>query len=421
MTEVVSNSYTLAPMSEIIADYQAGKMVIIVDDDNRENEGDLAVATEKVTPEVLSFMMNEGRGLICVSVSCKVAERIKLFPQVNQNNSRYGTAFTATIDHKSVARIGISAGARAESMKRLIDPSASDKDFVTPGNVFPLIANPRGVLGRRGQTEGSYDLARISGLNPSGIICEILNPDGSMARGDSLIEFANKHNLKITSVDAIAKHILENETFIQLVRTEERQTDYGKFAVSFYESDADGKEHMALVYGDVKSENSTPLVRIHSECLTGDILGSQRCDCGPQLSKAMESIAAAGSGVLIYLRQEGRGIELINKLKAYALQDKGLDTVEANIELGFKADERDFAVAARILADLGVNKLRLLTNNPEKLQVLKKFGLNVVDRMPLICGTNRHNLNYLSVKKAKMGHYLEEVTSDDNLSALRPN
>jgi len=408
-------------MSEIIADYQAGKMVIIVDDDNRENEGDLAVATEKVTPEILSFMMNEGRGLICVSVSCEVAERIKLFPQVNQNNSRYGTAFTATIDHKSVARVGISAAARAESMKRLIDSKSSDKDFVTPGNVFTLIANPRGVLGRRGQTEGSYDLARISGLNPSGIICEILNPDGSMARGDSLIEFAKKHNLKITSVDVIAKHILENETFIQLVRTEERQTDHGKFSVSFYESNADGKEHMAFVHGDINSDKSTPVVRIHSECLTGDILGSQRCDCGPQLSRAMESIAAADSGLLIYLRQEGRGIELINKLKAYALQDQGFDTVEANIELGFKADERDFAVAARILAELGVTKLKLLTNNPEKLQVLKKFGLEVIDRVPLICGTNRHNLNYLSVKKEKMGHYLDDLVTDDSLSEVQPN
>lgn len=418
--EVKANSYQMAPMSEVIADYRAGKMVIIVDDDNRENEGDVAVATEKVTPETLAFMMNEGRGLICVSVSRDVAERVKLFPQVNQNNSRYGTAFTATIDHKSVASNGISAAARAETMRRLIDPNVSETDFVTPGNVFPLIANPRGVLGRRGQTEGSYDLARISGLNPSGIICEILNPDGTMARGDSLIAFAQKHNLKITSVDAIAKHILENEIFVRLSRQEDRLTDYGQFSVSYFESNSDGKEHMALVYGDLTNSTNPPLVRIHSECLTGDVLGSRRCDCGTQLSQAMQSIVTNGSGVLLYLRQEGRGIELSNKLKAYELQDKGLDTVEANIKLGFKADERDFAVAAKMLNLLGIQNLKLLTNNPNKLSTIQKFGFNVIERVGLICTVNDHNRRYLEAKKEKLGHFLNVgCQSDADVSNLR--
>ncbi len=405
--EVTPNSYPMAPMSEVIADYRAGKMVIIVDDDNRENEGDLAIATEMVTPESLAFMMNEGRGLICVSVSPEVAERVRLFPQVNQNNSRYGTPFTATIDHKSVAVNGISASARAESMRRLIDPSASESDFVTPGNVFPLIANARGVLGRRGQTEGSYDLARISGLNPSGIICEILNPDGTMTRGDSLVAYAKKHNLKITSVDAIAKHILENETFVSLARQEYRDTDYGRFQVSFFQSNADGKEHMALIYGDLNSSSTLPLVRIHSECLTGDVLTSQRCDCGPQLAQSMQAIVANGSGALLYLRQEGRGIELANKLKAYELQDKGLDTVEANLTLGFKADERDFAVAAKMMKLIGISKVKLLTNNPNKLTAIRKFGFDVVERVPLICKANDYNRRYLETKREKMGHFLE--------------
>jgi len=407
--ENISNSSYLSPISEVIADYKAGRMVIMVDDDDRENEGDIAIATEKVTEESLAFMMRECRGLICVTLSKDAAEKFKLFPQVNQNNSRYGTAFTATIDHKNVARNGYTASARAETMRRLIQPESTYSDFVTPGNVFPLIANPRGVLGRRGQTEGSYDLARISGLIPSGIICEILNPDGTMTRGQDLIDFAKKHDLKITSVDCIAKHIMANETFVSLIRQEPRETEYGLFNVSFFQSNSDGKEHMALVYGDINSADKVPLVRIHSECLTGDILGSQRCDCGAQLSQAMEAIVKNGSGALLYLRQEGRGIELINKLKAYQLQDQGRDTVEANIELGFRPDERDFSVAAKILNLLELKNISLLTNNPRKLGTLKSFGFNVVDRIPLVCRANKYNQKYLEVKREKLGHYLGDI------------
>lgn len=400
-----ANSSFISPTQEVIADFRDGKMVIIVDDESRENEGDLAIATEKVTAESLAFMMNEGRGLICVSIAREVAEHLKLFPQVDTNNSRYGTPFTATVDHRSVMNFGQTASARAETMRRLIDPEAKPSDFVTPGNVFPLIANPVGVLGRRGQTEGSYDLARLAGLKPSGIICEILNPDGTMARGDSLIEFAERYKIKITSVETIARHIVANEILVREVSRESKRTDYGEFLVSVFESDADGKEHLALQYGDI-TKGVTPLVRIHSECLTGDVFGSQRCDCGPQLDAAMKSIVKHGSGILLYLRQEGRGIGLLNKLRAYELQDQGRDTVEANVELGFGADERDFAVAAKILGVLGVGELNLLTNNPRKLETMKRFGIGVINRVPLVCPSNIHNQSYLETKRAKLGHFL---------------
>ncbi len=396
----------LSPIIEVIADYRAGKMVIIVDDDNRENEGDLAIATEHVTAAMLSFMMREARGLICVSIDQAVAERLKLLPQVDNNNSRYGTPFTATIDHSSLAHAGVTARGRALTMTKLLDSKCDSLDFVTPGHVYPLVANPAGVLARRGQTEGAYDLARLAGLKPSGVICEILNPDGTMARGDDLIAFAKKHELKITSIESIVGHIIANEIIVREVTSSDRQTMYGKFRVSVFENDVDRKEHLALTYGLDDQSNKTPLVRVHSECLTGDVFGSRRCDCGSQLSTSMNKIVEHGKGALLYLRQEGRGIGLVNKLKAYELQDQGRDTVEANLELGFGADERDFAVAAKMLTALGIDKIKLLTNNPNKLSSMNQLGIEVTERIPLVSPANEYNQRYLDVKRTKLGHLI---------------
>jgi len=396
----------ISPIHDVIADFRAGRMVIIVDDESRENEGDIAIATEMVTPESLAFMMTEARGLICVSISQDVAERLKLFPQVDTNNSRYGTPFTSTVDHSSVVSESATATARAFTMQRLIAEDAKPNEFVTPGQVFPLVAHPRGVLGRRGQTEGSFDLARLAGLKPSGIICEVLNPDGTMARGRDLISFAERHNLKIVSVEAITKHIVTFETFVREVAREKKLTDYGEFLVSVFESDVDNREHLALQYGDLFGSSEPPLVRIHSECLTGDVFSSRRCDCGSQLAEAMDKIVENGSGVVLYLRQEGRGIGLLNKLRAYELQDKGKDTVEANLELGFEADARDFAVAAKILLDLGIKELRLMTNNPKKVETLESFGIEVVERVPIIQPSDEYNSRYLETKRTKLGHIL---------------
>ena len=404
-TSSKSDSF-LSPISEVIDDYRAGKMVIIVDDENRENEGDLAIATEKVTYKDISFMLNEARGLICVSIGGDLADRLKLTPQVENNNSRYGTPFTATIDFKEVTSHGVTAKARVETMHHMLDPKSKFSDFVTPGHVFPLVANQSGVLGRRGQTEGAYDLARLAGLKPSGVICEILNRDGTMARGDSLIRFAFKHKVKITSIEAIAKHIIENDVIVREVARSKQQTDYGIFDVSVFYSEVDCKEHLALSYRLNSTDRETPLVRIHSECLTGDVFGSRRCDCGYQLDKAMKAIVDHGKGVLLYLRQEGRGIGLGNKLRAYELQDMGRDTVEANIELGFGIDERDFVAAAKILKALGVGKISLMTNNPEKLTTMASHGIRICERIPLLSPKDEFNSRYLEAKQLKMGHLL---------------
>ncbi|MDZ4784612.1 MAG: GTP cyclohydrolase II [bacterium] len=401
-----SEPLPLSPLEEVIADYSQGKMVIIVDDDNRENEGDLAIATEHVTAEIVAFMQDKGRGLVCISIDKDVADRLKLSPQVENNNSRYGTPFTASVDHQSVCHSGMSASSRAVTMREMISDKAQFSDFVAPGHVFPLVANPSGVLGRRGQTEGSLDLARLSGLKPSGVICEILNSDGTMARGEELIQFAQEHNLKITSIDEIAKHIVANEIIVKEVTRKTLQTDYGEFLVSVFENHVDGKEHLALTYGIQNSEDKVPIVRIHSECLTGDVFGSRRCDCGLQLSNAMEEIVKYGTGALLYLRQEGRGIGLANKLRAYELQDRGRDTVEANIELGFEADARDFAVAAKMLDVLNLRKIRLLTNNPIKLETLRRLGIEVVERVSFVTPEDEYSRQYLETKRSKLGHLI---------------
>jgi len=397
----------LSPFPEIVADFQAGKMVIIVDDDDRENEGDLVIATEKISAQAVNFMMQHGRGLICVSISGELARNLKLPLQTAHNNSPYNTQFTISIDHKDSAATGVTAAGRAQTLLKLIEPYARAEDFATPGHVFPLIANERGVVGRQGQTEGSYDLARIAGLFPSGVICEILNPDGSMARGAELNEFALLHNLKITSVAEILKQRLSADNLVRQVASSKMDTAHGYFDVHVFEDDVGGKEHLALVYGSDKvAQTDAPLVRLHSECLTGDVFESRRCDCGRQLDLALKRIVEEGSGALLYLRQEGRGIGLSNKLKAYELQDHGHDTVEANIKLGFKPDERDFAVAAQILSMLGVMKVRLLTNNPSKLTSLSNSGIEVCERLPLLVDEDEYSRAYLEAKRAKLGHLL---------------
>lgn len=398
----------LAPLSEVIADFKAGKMVIIVDDPGRENEGDLAVATEMVTAEHISFMTRYGRGLICTSISAERARALDLPLQVLTNNSAFNTPFAISIDHHSVSESGITASSRAKTMRALLTEEASPSDFKTPGSVFPLIAHPAGVIGRNGQTEGSYDLARLAELKPSGVICEILNEDGTMARGAELNRFAKKHEIKITSVAEIAAYRIFKEVLVREVASAFRDTRWGRFRVMIFQDDVLDKEHIALVYGDpnISNADQPPLVRVHSECLTGDVFGSRRCDCGKQLDAAMKQIVSEGAGVLLYLRQEGRGIGLTNKLKAYALQDKGFDTVEANVELGFEPDERDYAVAAKILNFCGVNSLRLITNNPDKIETLTRFGLQIKERVPVSIEADDYSRDYLACKKTKMGHLL---------------
>lgn len=402
---MTDGSPKLASISEAIADLKSGKMVIIIDDSKRENEGDLVVATELVTPEILSFMMHQARGMICVSISKPLAEKLKLPLQVLNNNSPFNTPFTVSIDHVSVLGRGMTASGRAETLRHLISEASQAQDFVIPGHVFPLIANPSGVVARQGQTEGSYDLARLAGLQPSGVICEILNPDGSMARGKDLDRFSEEHSIKICSVEQILRYRIEKEILVKQVSSSDLPTDYGVFRTLVFEDELDGKEHLALVYGD-QPAGEPVLTRIHSECLTGDILGSRRCDCGSQLKFAMEQIVKAGSGILIYLRQEGRGIGLLNKLRAYELQDLGHDTVEANIKLGFEADAREFAVAAKILNTLGVSCVKLMTNNPRKIERLKSLGLTIHERLPVITEPDPYSKQYLEAKRSKLGHLI---------------
>lgn len=403
----MSEELQLSPFHEVIADYRAGRMVILVDHVDRENEGDIAIATECITPEAVRFMMHECRGLICVSVQSSVAQRLNLPLQVLTNNSPFQTPFAISIDHHEVAAHGATAKARAHTMRKLLDLNARPDDFVTPGSVFPLIANPSGVIGRQGQTEGSADLARIAGFESSGVICEILNPDGTMARGAQLNEFAAQHGLRITSIAEIIRYRINEEVLVREVGHQQRTLDRGTFSVHVFQDDVAGKEHLALVYGEERLERGdVPLVRVHSECLTGDVFGSRRCDCGPQLDQSLQRIVESGCGVLLYLRQEGRGIGLANKLRAYQLQDDGRDTVQANVELGFAPDERDFVVAAKILSNFGVRQIRLLTNNLRKLQTLELFDIEVLERLPVVAPDDELTRDYLATKRAKLGHLL---------------
>lgn len=395
-------------VENVLAAIAAGLPILVVDDSDRENEGDVVVAAEFATPEVLAFMMREARGLICLSISAEQAKKLDLPFQVSTNNSPFQTPFAVSVDYRDVAQHGVTASGRAITIAKMIQEEVVPNHFIVPGNVFPLIANDAGVLGRDGHTEGALDLARLAGLTPAGVLCEVLNPDGSMARGSQLMSFAKKHELLVTSIRSLIEYRNKHETTVRLQSVNEIETDYGLFTVYVFADDAGQKEHLALVRGDINMLPASyiPPVRIHSECLTGDVFGSRRCDCGPQLEGAMRLIEREGTGILLYLRQEGRGIGLGNKLKAYALQDEGRDTVEANLELGFGADERDFAVAAHMLRMLRVSRIRLITNNLNKQRSLEENGIEVSERIPMITAADPCNKEYLETKRRKLGHLL---------------
>lgn len=396
-------------IEEAIEDIRQGKMVILVDDEDRENEGDLTMAAELSSPEAINFMAKYGRGLICLTLTPDKCDALGLKPMVRDNTSPFETAFTVSIEAKRGVTTGISAADRSHTILTAVAPHASAADLVSPGHVFPLRAKPGGVLVRTGQTEGSVDLARLAGLTPAGIICEIMNDDGTMSRMPELRKFAKQHGLKICTVADLVAYRLKHEQLVRPVADAKLPSRYGgDWRVVAFENDVDKLDHIALVKGDV-ADGQPVLVRVHSECLTGDVMGSQRCDCGDQLHKAMEMIDREGRGVILYMRQEGRGIGLINKLKAYELQDQGMDTVEANQHLGFKADIRDYGVGAQILLALGIRKIRILTNNPRKLVGLQGYGIEVVDRVAIEANPTCSNKRYLKTKREKLGHLLEKV------------
>jgi 3,4-dihydroxy 2-butanone 4-phosphate synthase/GTP cyclohydrolase II len=400
---------SVATIAAAIEDIRQGKMVILVDDEDRENEGDLTLAAEAATPENINFMAKYGRGLICLTLTPEKCDQLGLRPMVRDNTSPFETAFTVSIEAKRGVTTGISAADRAHTIITAVAEGASSKDLVSPGHIFPLRAKPGGVLVRTGQTEGSVDLARLAGLKPAGVICEIMNDDGTMARMPELKKFAKEHGIKICTIADLVAYRLKNEILVRVVADAHLPSRFGgDWRAIAFENDVDRLDHLALVKGEISPKDPV-LVRVHSECLTGDVLGSQRCDCGEQLHRAMEMIESEGKGVILYMRQEGRGIGLINKLKAYELQDKGRDTVEANHDLGFKADLRDYGIGAQMLVSLGVHKMRLMTNNPKKLIGLQGYGIDVVERVAIEAVATKSNKSYLKTKRDKMGHLLENL------------
>jgi len=395
----------LSRVEDAIADIQEGKCVIIVDDENRENEGDLACAADMVTPDIVNFMAREGRGLICMPIIGERLDQLAIPLMVQDNTSKNCTAFTVSVEAKAGVATGISARDRAVTIKTVLDPTSKPGDLARPGHVFPIRAREGGVLARAGHTEAIVDLAKFAGLYPAGVICEIMNEDGTMARMPELEKVADARGLKIVAIRDLIAYRTKHESLVHRVAEVRLPTKYGEFHAVAYRSAVDANEHVALVKGDV-SNGAPVLVRVHSECLTGDVFGSCRCDCGEQIALAMEQINIEGRGVLLYMRQEGRGIGFHNKLRAYELQDQGMDTVEANIALGFPADLRDYGVGAQILVDLGLHKIRLLTNNPRKVVGLESYGIEIVETVPVVVTANPHNARYLKTKQAKLGHHL---------------
>ncbi|MBW3670438.1 MAG: bifunctional 3,4-dihydroxy-2-butanone-4-phosphate synthase/GTP cyclohydrolase II [Acidobacteria bacterium] len=388
--------------------YRQGSMVIIVDDEDRENEGDLCIAAEKITPQAINFMATHGRGLICLTLTEERCDELELPLMVEKNTSNYGTAFCVSIEARGRVTTGISAYDRAETVRTAIDPDTRPADLLRPGHIFPLRARKGGVLKRAGQTEASVDLAGIAGMTPASVICEVMNPDGTMARLPDLKRYAVEHGLKIISVADIIKYRMQHERHVRRVAAPKLPTVWGDFRVFAYSNDITGEEHVALVKGEIE-ESDEVLVRVHSSCLTGDVFRSRRCDCGQQLERAIQLVEAEGKGVILYLLQEGRGIGLLNKMKAYALQDEGDDTIEANRKLGFAPDIRDYGTGSQILRDLGVRKMRLMTNNPAKYVAIEGFGLQIVERIPLEIEPSEGTRKYLETKKKKLGHILELV------------
>jgi 3,4-dihydroxy 2-butanone 4-phosphate synthase/GTP cyclohydrolase II len=404
-------SLIMKRVEEAVETIRRGGTIIVVDDEDRENEGDLVMAAETVTPDSVNFMITEGRGLLCVPMSPERADRLDLFPMSPQSGALQGTAFTVSVDAVRGTTTGISTEDRAETIRRLADPDAQPNDLARPGHVFPLRGTPGGVLRRAGHTEATLDLMTLAGRQPVGVLCEVLNADGSMMRMNDIERFSKKHDLPVVSVQDLITFRTRRERLISKLVQTQLPTPQGVFDLSLYESVLDGDHHMALTMGKIDGEST--IVRVHSQCLTGDVFGSKRCDCGEQMQAGLRAIAREGSGVFLYMRQEGRGIGLANKIRAYALQDMGLDTVEANRELGFAADLRDYGIGAQILADLGVKRIRLLTNNPRKVVGLEAHGLEIVERIPLKISPNEKNKSYLETKRDKLGHLLDVKASQE--------